>query len=115
MYKPGPARCERETEWTGAYIEIPEESLGINHEDVDTTPLKASHIRASRALLDWTIDELAFRSEVSVSSVRRIEAHGGHTVHTQIFQSVFRTLQLNGIFFASGLREGDVSVRLTTV
>lgn len=52
MYKPGPARCERETEWTGAYIEIPEESLGINHEDLDTTPLKASHIRASRALLE---------------------------------------------------------------
>lgn len=100
-------------EWTGAYIEIPEESLGSNHEDLDTTLLKASHIRAARALLDWTIDELAFRSKVSVSSVRRIEAHAGHTVRATILRSIRRTFLANGISFTSGPQAGDVSVRLT--
>lgn len=39
--------------------------------------LDASHIRAARALLDWSMSDLAGASGVSLASIRRIEEGGG--------------------------------------
>jgi len=51
--------------------------------------LDACQYRAARAMLGWTLEELAERSGVSVSTLRRIEAHPGvPPLSTDVFQKV---------------------------
>lgn len=97
-------------EWIGALLEMSGERAELDHSKNSMPRLRAHHIRAARALLDWTIDDLALKAGVSVSSVRRLEADTGQAVGRQVCQSVRQALQANGIFFTSGTQAEDVSI-----
>ncbi|WP_179784415.1 PAS domain-containing protein [Rhizobium sp. AN6A] len=97
-------------EWIGALLEMSGEKAEKDHSENSMPRLRARHVRAARALLDWTIDELALKAGVSVSSVRRLEADAGQPVGSQVCHSVRKTLEANGIFITSGPKADDVSI-----
>jgi transcriptional regulator with XRE-family HTH domain len=64
------------------------------------TLLTSCQYRAARAILQWTLEELSERSEVSVSTLRRIEAHPGvPSLSTDVFQKVVGTFERARIRF----------------
>ena len=102
-------------EWFGALIEVADKGVTVVDENQTTAPLKASHLRAARALLDWTVEELAVEAGVSVSSIRRIETDAGHTVRVHIRQLIRQTLERNGISFQAGPNASDISLGYTAL
>jgi PAS domain S-box-containing protein len=54
-------------------------------------------VKASRALLDWSIEDLAQRSGVSISSIRRIESENGAVVRNNTSDRLMKTLKSAGI------------------
>lgn len=92
-------------QWVGHSAEV---------ETADAGPepglLEAAHIRASRALLDWTAPELAERSGVSFSTVRRME-QSTHNIRPESLARIRDTLEEAGILFSIA-DNGQVSVGL---
>jgi transcriptional regulator with XRE-family HTH domain len=63
-------------------------------------PLNSAQIRAARALLRWTAEELARRSLLSVATIRRAELTDGETSLTAANDlAVRRALEAAGIEF----------------
>lgn len=60
--------------------------------------LESAHIRAARALLDWSTQQLALVSEVSFSTIRRMELDAS-SVRADNVERVRRTLELHGVRF----------------
>jgi len=58
------------------------------------------HIRAARAMLGWTAQELAERSGISFSTIRRMEADA-HSVKAENVERARETLENHGITFLS--------------
>ena len=57
-------------------------------------------IRAARAMLKWTADDLAQKSEIGVATIRRLEAMNGiPTGQARILDAIQRTLEQAGIEF----------------
>jgi hypothetical protein len=80
--------------------------------------LLSSQIRAARALLRWTADELAQHSSVGVNTIRRAEAAEGVLSLTAVNQRAIRqTLEAAGVEFipenggGPGVRLRKVNVR----
>ena len=74
-----------------------------------TAPLLgAANIRAARALLDWSAQELAEFSEISFSTIRRME-RDATSVKLDSVERVRKTLESQGIVFLL-TPEGQVSV-----
>ncbi|KQR69945.1 PAS domain-containing protein [Rhizobium sp. Leaf341] len=95
----------------GALFERPADRAGTDDRPEHTvTCPKASHIRAARALLDWTIEDLACKAGVSVSSVSRLEGPAGNTVRDHVLRSVVRAFEGEGISFTSG-PQGTLSLQ----
>lgn len=78
---------------------------------LDTQRLTSAQIRAARALLDWTGPELAERSGVSFSTIKRMEK-SEEVVKFDSVKRVRATFEDAGVRFSSGAN-GDVSVSLT--
>ena len=72
----------------------------------------SEQIRMARAALDWSIDVLAEKSDVSSRTIKRIEAQVGIPVATEANLRLIReTLHAAGIEFIGGAGEGP-GVRL---
>ncbi len=72
-------------------------------------------IRAARALLGWSADELARRSGLSYATVQRAEAvEGIPSVRAPNLSALQRALEDGGIIFldAGEMRDGGEGVRL---
>jgi transcriptional regulator with XRE-family HTH domain len=66
--------------------------------------LTGEQVRAARAMLDWEQSELAERANISVKTVKRMEATSGHIDARSIY-SVKTALERAGIEFLDG--DGD--------
>jgi len=75
--------------------------------------LQAAHIRAARALLDISAQQLADLSQVSFSTIRRMETDGS-VVRPENIEQVRAALELRNVQFVSGLN-GQVSVALASM
>ena len=75
--------------------------------------LSAAQVRAARGLLDWTVQDLADRSGLSFSTVRRIETPGPRTVREETLLAVRATFEEHGVEFVvlQDGRQGPVSRR----
>lgn len=96
------------TEWHGmSWI-----AEDVPHLDSDAVELESSHIRAARALLDISAQELAASSGVSFSTIRRMEADTS-AVKAENLEQVRRDLERRGVQFETKSR-GHTSVFLAT-
>ena len=68
-----------------------------------TKPLTSDQLRAARALLRWSADELSRRSSVSLRTIRRAELAEQHmTMTTANNLAVRRALEDAGVEFIDG-------------
>jgi hypothetical protein len=89
-------------EWHG--ISVPAVETAGN----SVVELEAAHVKAARALLDWTGPDLADRSNVSFSTIKRLEA--GEHVKADMKKRVQDTFEAAGIQFkADGT--GDIWIK----
>ena len=69
-------------------------------------------IRAARAMLKWTADDLAQKSEIGVATIRRLEAMNGIPKgQARILDAIQRTLEQAGVEFI-GTPDHQPGVRL---
>jgi len=77
-------------------------------------PLTSAQIRAARALIRWSAEDLARHSSVSVTTIRRAELMPSATVLTRANdQAIRRALEQAGIEFIDA-EGGGPGVRLRT-
>jgi hypothetical protein len=75
-------------------------------------PLTSAQIRAARALIRWSAEDLARQSTVSVTSIRRAELRPSATVLTRTNdQAIRRALEQAGVEFIDA-KAGGPGVRL---
>jgi transcriptional regulator with XRE-family HTH domain len=69
--------------------------------DIKRPPaLTSAQIRAARALIRWSAEELAKASEIGVSTIRRAELEPSETKLTRVNdQAIRRTLEAAGVLF----------------
>jgi hypothetical protein len=69
--------------------------------DIKRPPaLTSAQIRAARALIRWSAEELAKVSEIGVSTIRRAELEPSETKLTRVNdQAIRRTLEAAGVLF----------------
>ena len=65
----------------------------------ELTPMQ---IRAGRAMLQWTLDDLSRESGVSVSSIRRIEGEGERSTRPTSLSAIRQALERHGLIFSDG-------------
>ena len=70
-----------------------------------------AQIRAARAMLDWSQEQLASAAEVALTSVRDLES-GKRAADTGTATAVRRALENEGVEFVSGSVEAGPGVRL---
>jgi hypothetical protein len=76
-------------------------------------PLTSAQIRAARALIRWSAQELANQSAVGVTTIRRAELTASATVLTRANDLVIRrTLEAAGVEFIDANGDGGPGVRL---
>ncbi|MGV3551030.1 PAS domain-containing protein [Rhizobium sp.] len=95
-------------EWHGFSFPIAAPSTGDAMQE--TQRLTSAQIRAARALIDWSGPDLAERSGISFSTIKRMEK-SEELVKLDSVKRVRATLEAAGVRFSSGT-EGDVSVTL---
>ena len=77
-------------------------------------PLTSAQIRAARALIRWSAEDLARQSTVSVTTIRRAELRPSTTVLTRANdQAIRRALEEAGVGFIDA-EGGGPGVRLRT-
>lgn len=96
-------------EWIGLLIRT--KGYEGHSADCRATIVDAAHIRAARALLNWTMEYLALKAEVSVSTVRRMESGIGPSVKNSCAQAVRKALENGGISFSAGT-SGEILISL---
>lgn len=76
--------------------------------------ITSDQIRAARALLKWSADELALKASVGVATIRRFESHSGvPSGQTRVLALVKATFESAGVEFI-GSPDQDPGVRLKT-
>ena len=76
--------------------------------------LMAAQIRAARALLDWSQQQLSEESGVSLATIRRIESPRGPDRSTAPNkEAIRRSLEKGGVLFLPKDNQGGAGVRLT--
>jgi hypothetical protein len=74
-------------------------------------PLTSAQIRAARALIRWSAEDLAERSKVSLRTIRRAELSEGQTALTEANDlAIRRALEAAGVEFTNG---GQPGVRIS--
>lgn len=97
-------------EWLGVLIPVGEINAGKSDNKDQTSDaaieadavLEPSLVRAARAYLQWSVEDLASRASISVSTVRRMEGEESQTIRFRHFQAVRDALRIAGVVFASG-------------
>ena len=70
---------------------------------MSTQKVSIPQIKAARALLGWSQDDLAARSGVSQPTIKRLEAEGGELGgRAETGEKIRRALQKAGIEFTNG-------------
>lgn len=71
---------------------------------MDDLPLSFStvHCAAARAMLNWSVEALSFRSGVSIGAIRDLEA-GNRTLRPVTMQALSFALEAEGLVFMPGL------------
>jgi len=70
--------------------------------------LTSAQIRAARALIRWSAQDLADKSGLGVTTIRRAELHDSETQLTRVNdQTVRRTLEEAGVEFIDGEENGE--------
>ena len=82
-------------EWAGLFVRHADASNAAPN----PREIKRAHIRAARALLDWSIEDLSAASGVSISSIRRIEGGEVSSARGQTIKSVTAALEKGGVVF----------------
>lgn len=94
-------------EWVGALT--PTEKTGSRSQPQRPN---GALVRAARALLNWSIQDLADAAEVSVSTIRRIEEHDGvPSVRQDMLDAIEAAVRKNGVEFVP-LPDNRSAVRL---
>jgi hypothetical protein len=71
------------------------------------TTITGAQMRAARALLRWSADDLAGRTQIGIATIRRAEATDGQLAMTASNQlAIRRTLETAGILFIEENGEG---------
>lgn len=96
-------------EWHGMTVAVDD----TPSTSVATAAIQAAHIRAARALLDISAQQLAEMSQVSFSTLRRMESDAS-AVRQDSVEQVRAALELRGVQFLPRLN-GQVSVGLAAV
>ncbi|MGU3480141.1 PAS domain-containing protein [Methylobacterium sp. D48H] len=90
-------------EWIGFMLLIAPGARLATMETNPTLPaLNGTLVRSARALLNWTVSDLAAAAGVSVSSVRRIE-EGRETVQPRTWEALRQALEAAGVDFVVSL------------
>jgi ribosome-binding protein aMBF1 (putative translation factor) len=77
-----------------------------------TKPLTSDQVRAARALLRWSAEDLSRQSSISLRTIRRAELAEGHTTMTTANNlAVRRALEFAGVEFIDE-NGGGAGVRL---
>ena len=83
------------------------------HDPMLPKPLTSAQIRAARALIRWSAQQLADASAVGVTTIRRAELTASETKLTRVNdQAVRRTLEAAGVEFIDA-EGGGPGVRLS--
>lgn len=93
-------------EWAGLIAKPPD----VVRAPPDVHEIKAPHIRAARALLNWSIEDLSNRSKASVSSIRRVESCDTSSIRRPTLEAIRAALEEGGVIF--GNRYGTISIAL---
>ena len=86
-------------EWVGVLLQQDEFNLVPRDETVEADFINARQIRAARASLNWTLEDLSSRSGVSVSSIRRIEGEAQHVTRKSSLEALRKAFEKQGIEF----------------
>lgn len=70
-------------------------------------------IRAARAMVGWSVAELARRADVSWRTIQRAEAAGAAVprMHVDTIDKITRALEAGGIEFLRGSEHGGPGIR----
>ncbi|PYE30764.1 PAS domain-containing protein [Rhizobium sp. PP-WC-2G-219] len=68
--------------------------------------LKAAQIRAARALLNWSIEDLSAKAEVSISTIRRLEHDTGKAIRLHHMEAIREALEQGGVRFGYDVNAG---------
>jgi transcriptional regulator with XRE-family HTH domain len=87
----------------------------VNRKSHDRKDITSAQIRAARALIRWTAEDLARKSDLGVATIRRAEATDGPLQMTvSNLAAVRRTLEAEGIEFIFE-DDGRLGVRIRTI
>nr|WP_249779228.1 transcriptional regulator [Bradyrhizobium sediminis] len=93
-------------------VYISNESVLVNRKSDDLKNITSAHIRAARALIRWTAEDLAREAVLGVATIRRAEsADGPPQMTASNLAAIRRTLETAGIEFLFE-NEGGLGVRL---
>lgn len=106
---------DREETWTGSTRSggVDTSAADLCVEDSLDGALDGRHLRAARALLDWSMSDLASASRLSLSTVKRMEEHLDSTAQ-QSRNKAIETLRKAGIRF-SRLEGAGIGIGLRDV
>jgi transcriptional regulator with XRE-family HTH domain len=91
---------------------ISSESSMVNKKSHDRKDITSAQIRAARALIRWTAEDLAREADLGVATIRRAEATDGPLqITVSNLAAVRRTLESAGIDFIFE-DDGGLGVRL---
>lgn len=99
-------------QWFGVCFDLGEglRTTGLESACEVQHQLTPSKLRAARALADWTVEQLAAKSGVSTTSIRRLETQEGlRKARSSIVQKVIVALHDHGVEFVS--TNGDLMLR----
>jgi transcriptional regulator with XRE-family HTH domain len=87
----------------------------VNSKSYDRKDITSAQIRAARALIRWTAEDLARKADLGVATIRRAEARDGPLQMTvSNLAAVRRTLEAEGIEFIFE-DDGRLGVRIRTI
>ncbi len=92
----------RSHEWLGMIVRHRDFGSPATHGGSNTCTLTAMQIRAARAMLQWTLEDLSRASGVSVSSIRRIEAEGERATRPNSLTAIRDAFEREGLAFSDG-------------
>ena len=82
-------------EWVGLSVRVD----NVAELSIDSIEINGLHLRAARALLDWSIEDMANNSGISISTIRRLEGGRSFSSRSTTWQSIKQTLEQSGILF----------------